>query len=361
MRILNGIAIAAIVAVLASTCAPAYAACSGSPLLATADNDNKSFIWTQDVFVPYYIGVPGYIIWGEDAGIPPVTSAFSGVFWALGTGDPATSLGDDNGTHTEGGWFHYYTWPSTAFYTAGYIDTTWAVAGVDGCLYNSGASGSLDGDECTCVLLSDQDGTQGYFAIASGQVDVVGNTILDMPGADGNGNSGPIILMPIPKPFITFTQVESGTLDIDLSVTVAPFSAGVYAKDGCDCGPIGFKVMSIITARGDPPPADRDAALWTEIELSTGGAQPVTSFGSSVTIKSTCGSANTDVYLATGLVFDSGFGPTVVSKNSTRIECGPTVAEPWELGARPDIPRSLRSPVRHESDRSGTERRTRSR
>jgi len=361
MKLLNGIAIAALTMLLASTLAPANAACSGStPLLATADNGSRSFIWTQDYFVPYYIGVANYPPWMYP-GNPPVTSSFSGLFWALGAGDPATGLGDDNGTHAEDGWFGYNATPSIDFYYAGYIDTNWSVAGIDGCLYNAGSTGSLDGDECTCVLLSDQNGADGYFAVASGQVNVVGNTSLNMPGSDGNGNSGPIILVPIPKPFITNTVVDPGTLDIDLTVTVAAFSAGVYVKDGCDCGPTGFKVVSIAIPLGDPPPADRDASLWTEIELAGGGAQPVTPFGSAVTVESTCGSANTDVYLATALVFDSGFGPAVVSRNSTRVECGPNMANPWSSRSRPQIPRSLRNPGRDELDSSREERRTRRR
>jgi hypothetical protein len=352
MKLLNGIAIAALTMLLAATLAPVNAACSGStPRFATFDATNASFIWTQDYFIPYYIGDANYAPWMYP-GNPPVTSGFSGLFWALGAGDPATGLGDDNGTHTEDGWFDYNATPAVNFYYAGYIDTDWSVAGIDGCLYNAGATGSLDGDECTCVLLSDQYDSEGYFAVASGQVDVVGNTVLDMPGSDDNGNSGPIILMPIPKPFITNTVEDHSTLDLDLTVTVAPFTAGVYVKDGCDCGPIGFKVMSFELSLGDPPPTDRDISLWTEIELVGGGTQPVTPFGSSVTVESTCGSANTDVYLASALVFDSGFGPAVVSRNSTRIECGPNLADPWSSGSRPQRSHFLRNPSRHQSERS---------
>jgi hypothetical protein len=347
MKSSSGIVIVALIAIFASAISPAGAACGGNPEIATDDGTNRSFIWTQNYFVPYYFGA-GYPPWMMNPGNPPVSPEFSGVFWALGTGDPATGLGDDNGTFSQDNWFYYYS-PAPNWYFAGEIDTSWAETGIDGCLDNAGATGMFDGDECTCILMSDQDGTDGYFAIASAMVDGANDTYFDMPGSDGNGNAGPIILMPIPKPYITNTQVEPGTLHIDLTVTVAPFTAGVYAKDGCDCGPVGFKVMSMTIPLGDPPPDDRNASLWTELELTGGGGQTVTPFGSSVTVRSNCGGGNNDVFLATGLVFDSGFAPSVVSINSTRIECGPNLANPLEMREERQLPRAGMHPGRRPS------------
>ena len=153
----------------------------------------------------------------------------------------------------------------------------------------------------------------------------------------------------------------TGSKAESLTVTVAPFSSGIYAKGGCDCGPVGFKVMSMTIPLGDPPPSDRDATLWTELELAGGGGQPVTLFGSSVTVESTCGSANHDVYLAPGLVFDSDFAPSVVSRNSTRIECGPNLAYPAESREGGQLPRAGMHPGRREPVRIRGESRSRSR
>jgi hypothetical protein len=337
MRRVNRIAIAAIATLLIAALGPAaQAACGGTPLLTTHDG-RASYIWTQDVFVPQYYGA-GYppLMY---PGNPPVTSDFSGVFWALGTGDPTLGLGDDNGTHGSADWFYYNSYPVYSIYHAGQIFTNWGESTIDGCILNAGATNGLDGDECTCILLSDQDGADGYFAIASAMVDGGGHTYFDMPGSDGNGNAGPIILVPIPRPFITLADTNFATRDVDLTVTIAPFAGGVYDRDGCACGPEGFKVYQMLIPRGDPPPDDRDTAQWTEMALAGGGAQPVTPFGSSVTVASTCGFANHDVYLAAQLVFDSGFGSAVVSRNSIRVECGPTFAEPLEPVSRRDFPR----------------------
>lgn len=355
MPILKRIVISAIVVLLiAALSSTAMAACSGNQIIASK-NGRSSYIWTEDIFVPAYYGAgyPPMMIYG----VPPVTSEFSGMFWAMGTGDPALYLGDDNGTFTSDNWFYYYSNSMYGIYHAGYVATNWGEGGIDGCILNAGATSGLDGDECTCILFSDQDGTDGYFAIASAMVDGLGHSWFDMPGADGNGNGGPIILVSIPRPFITLADTNFATRDIDLTVTMAPFAGGVYDRDGCDCGPDGFKIVQRVIPRGDPEPDDRNAALWDEPTLAGGGAQPVTPFGSSVTVASTCGFANHDVYLAAQLFFDSGFGSAVVSRNSVRIECGPTLAEPLEPVTRQEFPRR---PTRsRERPRAGSSPRSR--
>jgi hypothetical protein len=58
---------------------------------------------------------------------------------------------------------------------------------------------------------------------------------------------------------------------------------GVYQKDGCDCGPSGYKVLQQIVARGNMPPSDRSSG-WTDAPLAAGGAQGVTPIGSQVEI-----------------------------------------------------------------------------
>ncbi len=45
------------------------------------------------------------------------------------------------------------------------------------------------------------------------------------------------------------------------------------------------------------------------------------------TVSETC-ATDSDVYYAHSIVFDSGFETAYVSANSTRVQCGPTVANP---------------------------------
>ena len=77
-----------------------------------------------------------------------------------------------------------------------------------------------------------------------------------------------------------------------------------------------------IVPRGNMPPTGRDAAAWDVPTLADGVTpQGVTAFGGAgVSLASACGSSDTDVYLTTQLVFDSGFTTDVVSANSTRME-----------------------------------------
>ena len=43
---------------------------------------------------------------------------------------------------------------------------------------------------------------------------------------------------------------------------------------------------------------------------------------------------DSDVYLATSLVFESGFELQLVGENSVRVACGPTIAQPDDLQPR---------------------------
>jgi hypothetical protein len=68
--------------------------------------------------------------------------------------------------------------------------------------------------------------------------------------------------------------------------------------------------------------------------------------GGSVVVESLCGSVDNDVYLSTELWFDSDFTAPFVSSNSTRIECGPTLADPEKPRFRPGSQQGPRRPTR---------------
>ena len=358
MRILNRIAIAAVLALfVAAAVTPALAACGSAAVIGTTDQaGNKTFVWNGGVFTPnYYSGYPGYAPAMYPGGNPPVTAAFSSVFWAMGTGNPVVGAGDDNGGFTDDNWFAYYALPAYGFYESGQIFTNWGAAAViDGCLSNSGPTTDPDpGLECTCMLLLDQDGTDGYYAMISNSTNAVSDTFYTQPGSDGNGNSGPIVMAPIPSPTIngaTWRDPGSGgDGNVEVNVTVAG-NPGDYILDPgvCGgCGPTGYKVMMLNTARGVPGPTTREASAWTEAPLVGGGLQGETALGASVDVETVCG-GDEWVYLATMLTFDSGYTADYVSGDSTIVECGSTLADPVNLRprVRPGTPPELRAPKR---------------
>lgn len=282
---------------------------------------------------------------------PSVSGAATVSFWALGAGDPAVGPGTDNGGFDLVGYPGFYgagysSGPSYAggLWYAATINGTWEAAGIDGCI----GSGN-----CMCLLISDHDGERGFWAVTGGQSDANFNTSINQGGADGNGNNLPIILATMPKPSITAsTRAADGSLDVEVTVKLPAPTGGDFTNDGCGCAPIGYRVLQQVLTSGSMPPTDRGVSVWSEPALAAGGAQGVTSFGvgagdAGVTIRSACGASDTDVYLTAQLVFDSGFATTVVSGNSSRVECGPNLADPDDRPSR----------IRPRSDRPATPRR----
>jgi hypothetical protein len=307
----------------------AQAACGGNPLIQTFSGPyGSSFVWVENVFVPEF-----YPYYPPFAATPPWTPRFEATFWALGSGDPIVGPGDDAGIWTVPPYDWAYHNPTYYgyYHYAGSIFAGWgAHGGIDGCLQNN-PPGS-----CTCVLLTDQDSAVGYFAIAGNAASAgLWWTQLDQPGNDGAGNAAPIVLAPIPKPIFLSVSRRPGTFHIDATMTVPAIPEADYTLGGCDCGPIGYRIVEQVIPRLSPPPLDRDATLWQAMTTPGGGAQPITPLGAPVTIESICGYLDNDLYIAAELYFDSGFKSPVVSRNSTRVECGPNLAEPEPPRFRP--------------------------
>jgi predicted small secreted protein len=330
--------VAATLVLALSMAAPLQASCNTVAGMSTIDvatgNNSTSFI-TNLAFQNH----PGYGTgnYGPytfsydplDPAVAPLSPAASITFWRQGSGDPAVGAGDDNGIYDmiATGGFYYTGYPPSSNYggylRGGVLQGSWQPPGIDGC---------VEASSCMCLLITDQNGSDGQFAILGGRSDATFNSLLSIGGTDGFNHFAPIKLVTLNGPAITGSVRDSGNNDVRVDVTSAAPSGGVYTQDGCACGPAGFKVRQMILPRGNMPPADRDAAGWSEPNLGTGAPQGVTPFGTSVNVLSECGTSDTDVYLATQLVFDSGFGTAVVSANSTRMECGPNIARP---GARP--------------------------
>jgi hypothetical protein len=306
---------AALLLLVGAAVQPVQAACTFPGILSTTLDaaTDASQIMTDSFYAnsnPSPYGYPGSFY--SYTGPPIDTGSLTAVWWALGTGDPAIGAGDDNGSWDASRWITFYSGqgPGGTFYYGATFATGWSAGEVDGCIANN-ATG------CNCMLLTQQaPGDVARFALLSQAATPAGDAFFVLPG------NAPILMVPIPSP-----QIVSSTRDANLDLTVTASlpspGAGVYQLGGCDCN-LSYRIREIVQTRGLSPPTSRDAADW-------GGVQnPVDAADTTSSIFSACGATNTDVYLATELVPDpaSGFTSPLVSELATRIECGPTLADP---------------------------------
>ncbi len=321
---------------------PAAAGCASAALSSANGTDPayRSFIWTSNVFEPFYF--PSYA--PLDYQPPFNTSPVSPVpasFWIAGSGNPTDGLGTDNGSRDlfyEGD----LAFESDLLYPvhfAAELNTDWNLMGVDGC--NQMFAGG-----CTCLLLNDVDaqGKHGLFALVAATNDPVGGTFFNLAGSDPLGNALPIVLQEVPPPTVT-SIVRPQTDTVEITVTVPTRSAGVYeaaSGAGCSCGPTEFLIRQQVLPRDSVPPVGRLLSSWPVAALAGGGGQPVTPTDGSVTVQATCPSGDADVYLVTELFFDSGFSTLFVSGNSIPVECGANLSGEFLL----DLRNSFQAPAR---------------
>ena len=332
---------AAVLVVALSVSAPVGANCGTTAIISTITATGTTFVFnpTFATHPSFFYGPYGPAVYSYDGANPaptPLSAAANITFWAVGTGDPAVGFGDDNGAYDiiAGGGFYFGGYTYSSYIPGGYLQ-----AGVVNATWEGGTDNCVGSNNCMCVLFSDQDGDAGFFAIGGGSSDANVNTVINLGGSDGNGNNEAIALVGIAAPSITGSTRDQGTFNVNLDVSAALPAGGNYVQNGCACGPTGFKVLQSIVPRGNMPPSDRNNGAWTEPTLGDGtSAQPVSGFSTTVNIRSSCGTSDTDVYLATSLQFDSGFGAAVVSGNSSRVECGPTVANPNDANPSVDRP-----------------------
>jgi hypothetical protein len=242
-------------------------------------------------------------------GIPSYNAA--AWFWALGDGgthNSGTNVGSTDGFGYGYGWFNA-PGDGYATYEYAYVSASWATVGVVGCV-------DLVADpRCTAILASDEADGEGYFAFLTKLANIGGNY----------QDYGAVTMTSLPKPNITgSTRVDAA----NVNVTVAcPSQATLEAAGGFSLDPAcadtvvqGCNLYTRTVARGGEPAADRELTGWTRV--GTGAA-----VGTAETVTVTC-SGNQDVYLTSALVFDSGFELRYGGKNSTRVECGPNLANP---------------------------------
>lgn len=301
---------------------PVRARCNGPGLITTKASPTKaSLIWTEGWGPSYHEDIAYQTT-------PPVTSNFRGTFWSLGRGSTGIGTGDDSGEfdfvrlNDSARGFYYESYGG--YFYGGELFTGWGAGPSDGCLFNAALESGVpvDGFGCTCLLLTDQRDGQGYFAIVSARPNANGNSFLNLP------ENAPIILRPVPRLSTPAPSLSSAATDISVSLSNGAWTDGIYEKDGCACGVVGFRVYQQVLPSGSSPPTDRlrdddnSESGWEladEDSALTGSATPVESTSSAPL---SCGEGR-DVFLATSLVFDSGFEVDFLSQVSGPFPCAP--------------------------------------
>jgi len=257
-----------------------------------------------------YVYTPG-VTHGPDA--TTVSEKMRGAFWMLGNGVPGSvpDQGIDNGRFeaievSGPGCFHYgwvRGFPPYGAYIGG---PSWSSnMNIDGC-----PDSITSGQKCMAVLLTDEVNGVGYFALLTDEADASQN--YDFVQAI----NGPINLVPMPIPTVTgVIQLVALTVEIGVHTSFADLNGGLYLDVGCATvvDLLGYKIRYQSVPVGSPAPSDRSIELWTD--ATPGKIVPLSGPDSAVTITASCTSP-AEVYLATSLVFDSGFETPHVSANS---------------------------------------------
>lgn len=155
----------------------------------------------------------------------------------------------------------------------------------------------------------------------SAQSDQLGNTNLDPFQT--------IRLAPIPKPVILATTGGSSPARafVRPSNSVLLPSEGVYQKDLCGTCLAAYRVFGANVPRNTVP----QASQFVVLPRGDGTPQGDTPLGEPVSVLIDCDPlSDQDMYLALQLVGEGAtpFRTNVLSRRSTRITCGATLAEP---------------------------------
>jgi hypothetical protein len=293
------------------------------PALATCSGAAETF---SSTFANSTIGSYSYVLnadvpsGGGDSG-SQVTSNLRGEFWVLTAGQPSGE-GHDSGL----GGANPNNWPALVGGANGtgwikgpgnvYIDGAWAAdPNIDGC-----ASVPAVNPRCMAIILSDNTGADSQFAV-----------LTKMAQSNGNydfSRVGHITLARVPKPRITGSSRTGNDVTLQIGAPLpGDLAAGSYLDPGCSAL-TGYRIRGKIVPRGTGPAATRDPATWSGPNTFQTAVIPIAN-GTSV-VADCSESANQDVYLSQTFVYDSGYEQHFVSRESTRAECGPQIAQPQQ-------------------------------
>jgi len=360
MKAITKLAIgAAVVLLVAAGVQPAQAACPAPGYLI-------------EVAGAYLVANPNWCGQGgggclDSQGGPPISSHFDGFFWAETGANEGFLAGNDNGTwgarewvkqgtvflDSYGEFYHYAAHISVNdhdLYYQGGTAINWASTNlIDGCV--DLVTPATRFDECTCMLLTDEWGGDGYYAILSRLSNSQGNFIF---------NENPLTqydMVPIPRPEVVSSTRNATAGTVTFNINVPSPTGGDYRDPACGCN-FGFRVYAAAVAEGGMAPSNRSACTqraliaaggpslsynapgfadacraagfaWVPATNAVGAAQPVTPFDgaratASVTVD--CGDPlmGYDVYLATAIGVNEGAGVQLgsVGQNSFQVKCG---------------------------------------
>ena len=300
---------------LAAMVQPAQAAC-GAPFLITSINGGTGTY--------AYVVNPTVPLGGDGIQGSSVTDQITGFFWGVGVGNPALGVGADNGGFTALEWLYIYpNYPAQVL-------TTWAAStAIDTCIDVQGPLGG----RCQVTFFQDVDSTNGsgLFALVSTADDPAsGDFFLDNGGV--NMTMAPQVGMAV------LGSVRAGDTGVEIQVTgpsVDAIVAGSYLSDAPACqgagaggtDPLnglvqGYRAVTQVLPRGSAPPSDFDVRSWSP-------ASDVLPLGAPAALSVSC-DGDSDIYASYQLIFDSGFEAPLVSNTTTRVECGPNVANPGQ-------------------------------
>jgi hypothetical protein len=297
---------------------PAQAACSNALVFSSTGSLNgfSQFSYVETAGVPSGSGVDG----------SKVSANLRGNFWNMlnsDIDDSPTPGSDDGGwpaienglnlANGPTGWMLSYAGDG---FPGAMIAGTWAQdPRIDGCPDTTATE-----PDCHAIVLTDHTGSDTYFAIISKQEAGDANYDLSLPG------NATIVLQPLPKPRITGSSRTGNDVTLQIGAPLpGDLSAGSYLDGACPAVLTHYKVRGRIVPRGSGVGAGRDPAQWNSFETAD---IPI---GNGTSLLVDCSEvANQDVYIAQTLKFEGGFELTYVSRESTRAECGPQIAQPQQ-------------------------------
>lgn len=318
------------VVALVAALQPAQAACGAPFLITSLGVDGTAYVVNPTVTYGYG---------GNGLANSSITESVTGFFWGVGVGDPAFGVGADNGTFEALSWLYVYpNYPSSVL-------TTWAQdPGIDTCIDVMGPLG----ERCQVTYFQDVSvgenegdppaGT-GLFAIVSTPDNAASGDFYLSP-LDIGGN----IVMAPQEGMAILSSTRAGDTGVQMSLsgpTLEGILAGSYLSDSPLCQGsgaggagtingliVGYRAKTMVLPRSSAPPSDFSADRW-----DTAGED--TALGSPSSISVPC-DGDSDVYASYQLLFDSGFAAPIVSATTTRVECGPNLADPDNIRVRPE-------------------------
>jgi hypothetical protein len=244
-------------------------------------------------------------------------SNLEAAFWELGKGNPAVGVGNDSGylpptawlsLHLVPQWHHGWTTDCPSgfdTYQGPGINGDWLTAGTDGCIKRN---------SCMGVLFNDLHEGRGHFYFATSRDE--GGQYSDPAFQFGRGE---LVYLRGPE-----VRIHSpATAEVIISTpSMFDLRHGFSLDEECDSDVVvGYQLYQQVVPEGGAPPEKQRFEAWSRVE------SPLP-LGASIPFSIGCGEFEGVVYLAGGIVFDSGFETVYLSEPVGPLPClgGPTFA-----------------------------------